>query len=107
MGRAVAQNSDYFIITTDDPVQEDPAELAAEMERGTEGRRRGVDYEVILDRRAAIRRALEVARPGDSVVLAGKGHEQTMILAGGPFPWDDRSEAEAALRDMGFGQQDA
>jgi UDP-N-acetylmuramoyl-L-alanyl-D-glutamate--2,6-diaminopimelate ligase len=107
MGRAVAQNSDYFIITTDDPVQEDPAELAAEMERGMEGRRRGVDYEVILDRRAAIRRALEVARPGDSVVLAGKGHEQTMILAGGPFPWDDRSEAEAALRDMGFGQQDA
>jgi UDP-N-acetylmuramoyl-L-alanyl-D-glutamate--2,6-diaminopimelate ligase len=66
------------------------------------GRDLGRDYEVVLDRAQAIRRILAVARPGDVVVLAGKGHEQTMMLAGGNVPWDDRGEAERALRELGL-----
>jgi UDP-N-acetylmuramoyl-L-alanyl-D-glutamate--2,6-diaminopimelate ligase len=70
------------------------------VEAGVVGRSPGRDYEVVLDRRAAIRLALERAAPGDVVLLAGKGHERTMRLAGGPVPWDERAEAEAALRDL-------
>jgi UDP-N-acetylmuramyl-tripeptide synthetase len=102
MGRAAAQHTDFFVITTDDPVGEDPAELARRVEAGVTGRERGRDYEVVLDRRDAIRRVFGAAGPGDVVVLAGKGHEQTMMLAGGPVPWDDRAEAEIALRELGL-----
>ncbi|HEY7198626.1 MAG TPA: UDP-N-acetylmuramoyl-L-alanyl-D-glutamate--2,6-diaminopimelate ligase [Candidatus Dormibacteraeota bacterium] len=104
MGRAAAEHSDYFVITTDDPVGEDPAELARTVEAGatSAGRRSGRDYEIVLDRREAIRHALRAAGPGDVVVLAGKGHEQTMMLGTGTVPWDERSEAENALRELGF-----
>jgi UDP-N-acetylmuramoyl-L-alanyl-D-glutamate--2,6-diaminopimelate ligase len=100
MGRAAAEGSDFFIITSDDPVDEDPAEIAREVQEGALGRAPGRDYEVVLDRRAAIRRAMEVARPGDVVLLAGKGHERSMITAAGKEPWDERAEAEAALREL-------
>ncbi|HZV52212.1 MAG TPA: UDP-N-acetylmuramoyl-L-alanyl-D-glutamate--2,6-diaminopimelate ligase [Candidatus Dormibacteraeota bacterium] len=99
MGRAAARWSDFFVITTDDPLSADPAELARRVEAGAEGRRRGHDYEVVLDRRSAIRRAVELARPGDVVLLAGKGHERTLLLAQGPVPWDERAEAELAVRE--------
>jgi UDP-N-acetylmuramyl-tripeptide synthetase len=102
MGRAAGDLADFFVITIDDPVAEDPADLARQVESGIVGRECGRDYEVVLDRREAIRRACEVAAPGDVVVLAGKGHEQTLMLAQGPVPWDDRSEAEAALRSLGL-----
>ena len=102
MGRAAAQGADFFVITTDDPVGEDPAEIARQVAAGAEGRELGRDYEVELDRRAAIRRVLALARPGDAVLLAGKGHERTMILAGGSEPWNERAEAEAALRELGL-----
>lgn len=105
MGRAAAEGADWFVITTDDPVDEDPAAIAREVEAGASesGRRRDVDFEVELDRRAAIRRALARARPGDAVLLAGKGHERSMIVAGRQkLPWDERAEAEAALRELGW-----
>jgi UDP-N-acetylmuramoyl-L-alanyl-D-glutamate--2,6-diaminopimelate ligase len=100
MGRAAARHADFFVITTDDPVPQDPADIARRIEAGAAGRRPGHDYEVILDRRQAIRRALESARPGDVVLLAGKGHERTLILPDGPIPWNEREEAEAALREL-------
>jgi UDP-N-acetylmuramoyl-L-alanyl-D-glutamate--2,6-diaminopimelate ligase len=102
MGRAAAAMADYFVITSDDPVDVDPAELARQVEAGVAGREPGRDYEVELDRRAAIRRALALARSGDVVLLAGKGHERTLELAGGPVPWDERAEAEAGLRALGL-----
>ena len=98
MGRSAAQFSDFFIITTDDPLTEDPIEIAREVQSGAEGKAPGRDFEVVIDRRAAIRRAIEVARQGDTVLLAGKGHEHTMQMADGPEPWDERAEAEAAIR---------
>ena len=63
------------------------------------------NVEVILDRRQAIRRALESARPGDVVLLAGKGHERTLILPDGPIPWNEREEAEAALRELSLASE--
>ncbi|WP_433190165.1 Mur ligase family protein [Actinoallomurus sp. CA-150999] len=101
MGGAAAEYADFFILTTDDPAGKDPVDLARQIESGVGARRRGIDYEVILDRRAAIRRAIEMARPGDVVVLAGKGPERTMLLADGPAPWDEQAEAEDALDELG------
>ena len=99
MGRAAAEFSDFFIITTDDPLSEDPVEIARDVQSGATGKAPGRDYEVVIDRRAAIRRAIEVAKTGDTVLLAGKGHERSMRTAHGSEPWDERAEAEAAIRD--------
>ena len=102
MGRAASRLADYFVITTDDPAPRDPADIAREIESGVVGGRRGRDYEVMLDRRAAIRHVLAAARPGDVVLLAGKGHERTLLLPDGPVPWDERAEAVTALRELGL-----
>ena len=99
MGRAAAEFSDFFIITTDDPLTEDPVEIARDVQTGATGKSPGLDYEVVIDRRAAIRRAIELAQPGDTVLLAGKGHERSMRTAHGPEPWDERAEAEAAIKE--------
>jgi UDP-N-acetylmuramoyl-L-alanyl-D-glutamate--2,6-diaminopimelate ligase len=100
MGRAAARGADYFIITTDDPLDQDPAQIARDVQAGVEGRAMPGDYTVILDRREAIRQAMRRARPGDVVLLAGKGHERTMRVASGSEPWDERAEAEAAIREL-------
>jgi len=99
MGRAAAEFSDFFIITTDDPLSEDPVEIARDVQAGAIGKAPGRDYEVVIDRRAAIRRAIELAGPGDTVLLAGKGHERSMRTARGSEPWDERAEAEAAIKE--------
>jgi UDP-N-acetylmuramoyl-L-alanyl-D-glutamate--2,6-diaminopimelate ligase len=99
MGRAAAEFSDFFIITTDDPLNEDPVEIARDVQSGAEGKAPGRDFEVVIDRRAAIRRAIELAKPGDTVLLAGKGHERSMRTARGAEPWDERAEAEDAIRE--------
>ncbi|HEX6548918.1 MAG TPA: UDP-N-acetylmuramoyl-L-alanyl-D-glutamate--2,6-diaminopimelate ligase [Candidatus Dormibacteraeota bacterium] len=100
MGHAAGEGADYFVITTDDPLDQDPAEIAADVQSGVVGRQPGRDYVTVLDRRTAIRRAIEMARPGDTVLLAGKGHERTMLTAAGREPWDERAEAEAAIRNL-------
>jgi len=107
MGRAAADGADWFVITSDDPVQEDPEAIAREVAIGAAGRSEGHDYEIELDRRTAIRRALALAQQGDVVLLAGKGHERSMITAAGREPWDERAEAEAALIELGYGGADS
>jgi UDP-N-acetylmuramoyl-L-alanyl-D-glutamate--2,6-diaminopimelate ligase len=99
MGRAAAEFADFFIITTDDPLGEDPTEIARDVQSGAVGKAPGRDFEVMIDRRAAIRRAIEIARQGDCVLLAGKGHERTMQTASGSEPWNERAEAEAAIKE--------
>ena len=64
------------------------------------GANRGRDFDVELDRRAAIRRLVDQARPGDVILLAGKGHEQRMLVGNEKLPWDDASEARAAIHDL-------
>jgi len=76
MGEIAARNADQIIITSDNPRNEDPARIALDIEIGvkrvsdSEGR-----YKVILDRDEAIKEAIYLAHPGDSVLIAGKGHE--------------------------------
>ena len=105
MGRIAGERARLVVVTDEDPRGEDRDAILDEIARGAEaaGRRRGHDLLLIADRRAAIAAAFERARPGDIVLLAGKGHERSIIGADGPVPWDERSEAEGALRRMGYG----
>ncbi|MEA2609890.1 MAG: UDP-N-acetylmuramoyl-L-alanyl-D-glutamate--2,6-diaminopimelate ligase [Chloroflexota bacterium] len=105
MGRIAGERSRLVIVTDEDPRGEDRNAILESIARGAEssGRRRGHDLLLIADRRAAIGAAVERARPGDIVLLAGKGHERSIIGPDGPIAWDERSEAEEALRRAGFG----
>ncbi|HET6998840.1 MAG TPA: cyanophycin synthetase, partial [Solirubrobacterales bacterium] len=99
MGRAGAELSDLAIVTSDNPRSEDPAAIVAEVVSGSGD---GAPVEVEVDRRAAIALALERARPGDTVVIAGKGHEQGQEFEGGrKVPFDDREVAREELRKLG------
>jgi UDP-N-acetylmuramoyl-L-alanyl-D-glutamate--2,6-diaminopimelate ligase len=89
MGRAAAENSDRAIVTTDNPRTEDPAVIAEQVAHG--------ELEIIVDRRAAIETALADARPGDVVVIAGKGADTEMELADRSVPFDDRVIAREVL----------
>lgn len=104
MGRAAGERSRIVVVTADDPRSEDPAKICEEIAVGAEaaGRRRDHDLFLIPDRKAAIHRALELARPGDIVLLAGKGHEATIAMAQGPVPWDEAALAREALADLGY-----
>lgn len=100
MGRAAAELSDWAIVTDDNPRDEAPEQIhAAVLEGMRDGR---AEVEVIADRRAAIRCALEraVREPGWAVVIAGKGHESGQTVAGEVRPFVDREEVERALADL-------
>jgi UDP-N-acetylmuramoyl-L-alanyl-D-glutamate--2,6-diaminopimelate ligase len=96
MGTAVERYSDRFVITSDNPRSEEPERIAEEIEAGLASRDR---HEVVLDRRAAIRRAVMEARTGDTVLIAGKGHEDYQIVKGEVLPFDDRVVAYEALKE--------
>jgi UDP-N-acetylmuramoyl-L-alanyl-D-glutamate--2,6-diaminopimelate ligase len=89
MGRIAAELADRAIVTTDNPRSEDPAAIAREVAHGT--------LEIVLDRRDAIEVALADAKPGDVVVIAGKGADTEMELAGHSVPFDDRVVAREVL----------
>jgi UDP-N-acetylmuramoyl-L-alanyl-D-glutamate--2,6-diaminopimelate ligase len=99
MGRAGGELSDLAIVTSDNPRSEEPAAIVAEVAAGAEGQ--AAEVEVEVDRRAAIARAIAAARPGDTVVIAGKGHEQGQEFEGGrKVPFDDREVAREELRKL-------
>jgi UDP-N-acetylmuramoyl-L-alanyl-D-glutamate--2,6-diaminopimelate ligase len=99
MGRAGAELADLAVVTSDNPRSEDPEAIVAEVVAGTG---EGGDVEVEVDRRAAIALALSRAQPGDTVVIAGKGHEQGQEFEGGrKIPFDDREIAREELRKLG------
>ena len=96
MGRIASQLADLAIVTSDNPRSEDPETIAAEIVAGAEG-----DVELELDRAGAIARAVELAEPGDVVVIAGKGAEPGQELADRTVPFDDREAAKQALKALG------
>lgn len=96
MGRAASEGSDLAIVTSDNPRSEDPDAIIREVLEGIAG-----DVEVEPDRALAIARAIEVAGPGDFVLIAGKGHEQGQESGGRTVPFDDREVAREALRRLG------
>jgi UDP-N-acetylmuramoyl-L-alanyl-D-glutamate--2,6-diaminopimelate ligase len=96
MGEIAARLADHTIVTSDNPRSEDPDAIVAEIMAGIG---EGSAAEAIVDRRAAIERAVALARPGDVVVVAGKGHEQGQEFEGGrKLPFDDVGVAREALR---------
>jgi UDP-N-acetylmuramyl-tripeptide synthetase len=104
VGRAAASGADFAIFTSEDPRSEDPTAIVQEIGRHAEGagRTRGQDFVEIEDRREAIREALRQAGPADIVVIAGKGHEQSIIYGTEARPWDDRQVAREELANLGF-----
>ena len=93
MGEAASRHSDYCVVTSDNPRSEDPERIIRDIERGMSG----VIYERVADRGEAIRSAIQEARGGDIVLIAGKGHESYQEVAGRRSLFDDRQESRAAM----------
>ena len=104
MGRIAGERCRLVVATDEDPRGEDRDAIVEEIVRGAEaaGRHRGVDVLAIPDRRAAIEAAFDRARPGDVVLLAGKGHEPTILYGDHALPWDEAAVARETLAAMGW-----
>jgi UDP-N-acetylmuramoyl-L-alanyl-D-glutamate--2,6-diaminopimelate ligase len=101
MGRISARLADVTIVTSDNPRTEDPAAIVEEIHAGVVAEGREATATVLVDRREAVREALRRARPGDVVLLAGKGHETYQEIAGVKHPFDDREVVKELLVQMG------
>lgn len=100
MGEAAGQGSDFVVLTSDNPRSEDPLVIIADALPGL--KKTGTRYTVEPDRKSAIRLALNEARPGDMVLIAGKGHEKVQVTREGTFPFDDVQIAQKELEQMGY-----
>lgn len=102
MGRAAAELADFAVLTNDNPRSEDPNAIIDAIARALieGGRREGDDFTRIPDRRKAMRHAFSLARAGDVVLIAGKGHEPYMIVGREHLPWDDRAVAREELQAL-------
>jgi UDP-N-acetylmuramoyl-L-alanyl-D-glutamate--2,6-diaminopimelate ligase len=100
MGEAAGRGSDFVMLTSDNPRSEDPRAIINDSVVGLQ--RTGVKCTVEVDRRKAIALAIGEARPGDIVLLAGKGHEKVQVTREGSHPFDDVEVARDALRAAGF-----
>jgi UDP-N-acetylmuramoyl-L-alanyl-D-glutamate--2,6-diaminopimelate ligase len=100
MGEAAGRGSDFVVLTSDNPRSEDPLAIINDAVVGLQ--KTGVRYSVEPDRRKAIALAVGEARPGDIVLLAGKGHEKVQVTREGSVPFDDLEVARGALRGAGF-----
>lgn len=103
MGRAAVHQSDVVILTSDNPRTENPLAILDEVEVGVQEalqQRSHVKYQKVADRREAIATAMRAARPGDMVLIAGKGHEDYQIIGTKKFHFDDREVARDAIREL-------
>jgi UDP-N-acetylmuramoyl-L-alanyl-D-glutamate--2,6-diaminopimelate ligase len=105
MGRVAAGLADLVVVTDEDPRLEEPRAINEQIADGARaaGARDGETLWVIDDRREAIGHAIGLAAEGDVILLAGKGHEQSIIYGTEKRPWDDRTAAREALADAGWG----
>lgn len=100
MGSLGAKYADVVVVTSDNPRTEDPEQIVAEVAAGVEAALRpGKKYEVIVDRRKAIERAIAIAQTGDIILIAGKGHENYQILKEKTIHFDDREVARQTLKE--------
>ncbi len=100
MGEVAIRGADRVIVTSDNPRSEDPLAIIDDIVRGL----KPSDYKVVPERRQAIRTALELAKPGDTVVIAGKGHETYQIIGTETFPFDDKTVAREILDELNAGR---
>jgi len=100
MGKAAGQGSDFVVLTSDNPRSEDPLAVINDAQPGLVSSQ--TKYVVEPDRKKAIGIALANAKPGDMVLIAGKGHEKTQTTREGTFPFDDVQVAGEALQQMGY-----
>ncbi|MGA7593885.1 MAG: UDP-N-acetylmuramoyl-L-alanyl-D-glutamate--2,6-diaminopimelate ligase [Gallionella sp.] len=100
MGTVAEKYSDLCIVTSDNPRSENPDQIIAEIVGGMSGK----NHEIIVDRAAAIHGAIRQAQRGDTVLIAGKGHEDYQEINGEKHPFNDVSVAQQALRETGVGQ---
>ncbi len=107
-GAVAARLADYAVFTSEDPRHEDPDAIIRQIAAGAReaGAREGQHFALITDRREAVHRALSVARDGDCVLLAGKGHEGSIIWGGEKRPWDEVAVAREALAQLGYSTRD-
>jgi UDP-N-acetylmuramoyl-L-alanyl-D-glutamate--2,6-diaminopimelate ligase len=103
MGEIAARLADVTVITAEDPRTESLEAIMAQIAAGAErvGAREGVDYHRIGDRTEAIAFAVNLARPGDTLVVTGKGHEQSLCFGTVEYPWSDHDTLRTALRQRG------
>lgn len=97
LGRIAAEYADLIVLTTDDPYEEPPAAIAAAIAAGVPADRRS-RVSIVLDRRTAIAKAIEVAEPGDIVAVTGMGAETSMMVNGKKIPWSDAGVVQEMLR---------
>jgi UDP-N-acetylmuramoyl-L-alanyl-D-glutamate--2,6-diaminopimelate ligase len=95
MGRIAGENADYSIVTSDNPRSEDPVGIILMVEDGLI--ESGAAYEAVVDRRGAIEAAIRMCAPGDTLLIAGKGHEDYQIFADRTIHFDDREVAREVL----------
>ncbi len=100
MGEAAGTGSDFVVLTSDNPRSEDPLAIINDAIVGLQ--RSGAKYKTELDRRAAIHLAISESRPGDIVLIAGKGHEQVQTTSRGAVPFDDAQVAAESLNTLGY-----
>jgi len=100
MGEAAGSLSDIVVLTSDNPRSEDPLRIINDVVVGLQ--KVNAKYRIEPDREQAIALAVEEARPGDIVLLAGKGHETYQVLREGTIDFDDREKARGILRSKGF-----
>ncbi len=108
MGAIAAKQADFFVITNEDPRHEDPQSILDAIAAGAKGAgaRAEEQYVTCVERSEAIRQAFTRARPGDTVLLAGKGHEQCIIVGDVKVPWSERGVAADLLRQLYAGTAD-
>lgn len=102
MGEVASEWSDFVIVTSDNPRSEDPDQIIQDVLSGVSG----VDHVALRDRREAIRSACRFAKAGDTILIAGKGHETYQIFGTEIQPFDDREVAIEALGGLGYAQVD-
>jgi UDP-N-acetylmuramoyl-L-alanyl-D-glutamate--2,6-diaminopimelate ligase len=105
MGEAAGRGSDLVVLTSDNPRSEDPLAIINDAMVGLQ--RSGTKYKVEADRKRAIALALREARPGDIVLIAGKGHEKVQVTREGSIPFDDVEAARQVLRAAGYNCESA
>ncbi len=100
MGQIVDQQADYIILTNEDPYNENPQKILKEITKGIREKKAEKTFWQILDRREAIKKALQLAKPNDWIIITGKGAEETMAIKKERIIWNDKKVIQEELQKL-------